>query len=248
MVLRGAPFLSSPAFRRSICDGFMQSHSQSAVSVVAGDAAPNGPTDLHVVAHFARTVEGTVVRWLGRQGTLSLYVCIASCSGKATSERNSASATPGNQTAPWDGGAASGPDVGASAKGDGGAQRLAPTDKLDILFDIDNSASMGDKQAYLARAIPDLINRLVNPNCVDVSGTVTGLSTMGLCPTGSVAEFPPVRDMHLGIVSSSLGSRLSETGVTSTFPNALCAPNATATPFAVSACTTTIRPTFWRGH
>src|SRR5450432_885777 len=28
-------------------------------------------------------------------------------------------------------------------------------DKVDLLFDIDNSASMGDKEAYLARAIPD---------------------------------------------------------------------------------------------
>src|SRR5579872_2675825 len=29
-------------------------------------------------------------------------------------------------------------------------------DKVDILFDIDNSASMGDKQDYLKAAIPDL--------------------------------------------------------------------------------------------
>src|SRR5580693_1526852 len=40
-------------------------------------------------------------------------------------------------------------------------------DKIDLLFDIDNSASMGDKQDYLASAIPDLISRLINPNCVD---------------------------------------------------------------------------------
>src|SRR5277367_6815623 len=40
-------------------------------------------------------------------------------------------------------------------------------DKLDILFSIDNSASMGDKQAFLVQAIPDLINRLITPNCVD---------------------------------------------------------------------------------
>ena len=43
-------------------------------------------------------------------------------------------------------------------------------DKVDILFDIDNSASMGDKQAYLSKAIPDLITRLVTPNCVDANG------------------------------------------------------------------------------
>src|SRR2546428_72687 len=37
-------------------------------------------------------------------------------------------------------------------------------DKIDLLFMIDNSASMGDKQEYLKLAIPDLVNRLVSPN------------------------------------------------------------------------------------
>ncbi len=86
--------------------------------------------------------------------------------------------------------------------------------KVDILFDIDNSASMGDKQALLELAVPDLINRLVNPNCLsnaDPTGmTVVGTSVAGDC-TGqaipSTSEFNAVHDMHLGIVSSSLGSR-----------------------------------------
>src|SRR6185436_7699855 len=33
-------------------------------------------------------------------------------------------------------------------------------DKVDLLFAIDNSASMGDKQQILADAVPDLINGL----------------------------------------------------------------------------------------
>src|SRR5579863_5358592 len=50
-------------------------------------------------------------------------------------------------------------------------------DKLDLLFMIDNSASMGDKQALLALAVPDMINELVTPNCVDlVTGAVVGVS------------------------------------------------------------------------
>src|SRR5580698_7153105 len=58
----------------------------------------------------------------------------------------------------------------------------ASIDKVDILFDIDNSASMGDKQAYLANAIPLLITRLVQPNCVDANGNVMGSSDlMGNC-------------------------------------------------------------------
>src|SRR6202042_3292824 len=81
--------------------------------------------------------------------------------------------------------------------------------KIDLLFDIDNSASMGDKQAYLAQAIPDLIARLVTPNCVDSGGNATGVAAdiNGNCSVGTV-EFPPVHDMHIGIVTSALGPRL----------------------------------------
>src|SRR5262245_66164762 len=43
-------------------------------------------------------------------------------------------------------------------------------DKVDLLFAIDNSASMGDKQAILADAVPDLINGLLKPRCVDGEG------------------------------------------------------------------------------
>jgi hypothetical protein len=82
-------------------------------------------------------------------------------------------------------------------------------DKVDLLFMIDNSASMGDKQALLAQAVPDMINRLVQPDCLDANGKPTGTSAQpdGTCPAGQKAEFPPVHDMHIGIVSSSLGGR-----------------------------------------
>jgi hypothetical protein len=80
-------------------------------------------------------------------------------------------------------------------------------DKIDILFDIDNSASMGDKQAYLGQAIPDLVDRFVNPRCLNTSRMSVGRSTAGVCPGGSSPEFAPVHDLHLGIVSSSLGKR-----------------------------------------
>jgi hypothetical protein len=84
--------------------------------------------------------------------------------------------------------------------------------KIDMLFDIDNSASMGDKQQYLIQAIPDLVDGLVNPNCIDnATSAITGKSMQGAgCPAGSNPEFPAVKDMHIGIVSSALGSRLSE--------------------------------------
>jgi hypothetical protein len=83
-------------------------------------------------------------------------------------------------------------------------------DKVDLLFMIDNSASMGDKQNLLALAVPDMINRLVSPNCLDANGNADGTTAQpdGTCATaGDKAEFPPVHDMHIGIVSSSLGGR-----------------------------------------
>jgi hypothetical protein len=94
-------------------------------------------------------------------------------------------------------------------------------DKIDILFDIDNSASMGDKQAYLEAAVPDLINRLVTPNCVLISDptVVKGVSVPDstgaascatIDPPNTQLEFPAVHDMHIGIVSSSLGPRLGD--------------------------------------
>jgi hypothetical protein len=93
--------------------------------------------------------------------------------------------------------------------GDGGPGPQAITTKVDLLFMIDNSPSMGDKQNLLALAIPNMIARMVSPNCLDSSGQPTGqqADSSGNCPTGSKPEFHPVQDMHIGIVTSSLGSR-----------------------------------------
>ncbi len=94
---------------------------------------------------------------------------------------------------------------------DSGPQPVDTSGKVDILFMIDNSASMGDKQEYLNAAIPDLISRLVQPNCLKADGvTIDGPSSAdgtGTCPAGDKVEFAPVHDMHLGVVTSSLGPR-----------------------------------------
>ena len=96
---------------------------------------------------------------------------------------------------------------------DGGVTQWGPTairsqavDKMDVLFAIDDSASMGDKQDLLAAAIPTFFNRLLNPDCVDGSGDHQP-GDDAACKTipGTKPEFPPVHDLHVGIVSSSLG-------------------------------------------
>lgn len=80
--------------------------------------------------------------------------------------------------------------------------------KIDILLAVDNSASMKDKQEILAAAVPELVERLIQPRCVDfLTGAPTGVSVdaEGLCAEGSKAEFPPIRDINVGVISSSLG-------------------------------------------
>ncbi|MES1173175.1 MAG: hypothetical protein ABUL62_02510 [Myxococcales bacterium] len=79
--------------------------------------------------------------------------------------------------------------------------------KIDLLFMVDNSASMADKQDILRAAVPVLVGRLVSPICLDASGAPTGVNSdpTGKCTVGT-PEFPPIADIHVGIVTSSLGS------------------------------------------
>lgn len=82
-------------------------------------------------------------------------------------------------------------------------------DKIDIVLAIDDSGSMADKQAILAVAVPDLVGALVNPPCVDTDNNVvaTPEGPLAECPEGSRREFEPVLDIHVGVLSSSLGTR-----------------------------------------
>ena len=97
--------------------------------------------------------------------------------------------------------------------GSGGSSNLAAVpltqsnvDKVDLLFMIDNSISMSDKQALLADAVPVLVQRLTDPVCFDDGGNPTGGTASTGCQPGSAPEFPPMTDIHIGIVTSSLGS------------------------------------------
>jgi hypothetical protein len=81
--------------------------------------------------------------------------------------------------------------------------------KIDLLFVIDNSRTMADKQSVLQSAVPDLVERLVNPNCVDPNTGVPGAPAPDPsteCGDKLIREFAPIRDIHVGIVTSSIGS------------------------------------------
>ena len=83
-------------------------------------------------------------------------------------------------------------------------------DKIDLLLVIDNSRSMADKQEILNLAVPDLVNELINPNCVYEDGTDSPqqpASPLDDCPeAGTDREFDPILDIHIGILTSSIGS------------------------------------------
>jgi hypothetical protein len=82
-------------------------------------------------------------------------------------------------------------------------------DKIDILLMIDNSGSMADKQDVLKVAVPKLIEALVNPKCVDEKGKPSPAQPKGPlegCPVqGTKREFDPIVNMHVGVMTSSLG-------------------------------------------
>lgn len=86
--------------------------------------------------------------------------------------------------------------------------RIAQTsvDKIDLLLMIDNSASMSDKQAILRLAVPDLVQRLVNPVCVTDDGRRGETPAPGAsCPVGQTREFNAIEDINVAVISSSLG-------------------------------------------
>ena len=61
-----------------------------------------------------------------------------------------------------------------------------PTDQVDLLFVVDNSQSMSDKQGELAKRVPELVAALTSP------------------PAGSGRK--AIGDLHVGVITSSLGS------------------------------------------
>jgi hypothetical protein len=118
-------------------------------------------------------------------------------------------------SATGDGGSPSAAGGGAGPGGSGGVtQAVDPVDsqktadKLDVLFVLDNSLGMASKQSVFAQSVDAFVSRLLNPRCVDAAGApVATQPTSGGEPCSSGArEFTPVADLHLGVITTSLGS------------------------------------------
>jgi hypothetical protein len=67
---------------------------------------------------------------------------------------------------------------------------------------------MGDKQKLLATAVPQLVDRLVVPRCVKSGSTEVRqrASLDEACPEGFAPEFHAVKDIHVAVITSSLGA------------------------------------------
>lgn len=157
-------------------------------------------------------------RWYARVCVAGVLVVVGGCGGKT-----------GRGNAAVSGGGAGATSHAATASGAGGANSeertrtgvsqpavdsggstgsRSPYDKVDVLFTIDNSLAMLDKQRILANGLPRMLRRLTNPDCVDparVRASLPSPDPEAACPDGLVREFAPLRDLHVGVITSSLG-------------------------------------------
>ena len=85
---------------------------------------------------------------------------------------------------------------------------VEPATAIDVLFMVGNWKELGDEQALLAEAVPQLLTQLLRPHCIRDDGAKLGPSELTSegpsCAEGKV-EFKPVNDIHIGVVTSSLG-------------------------------------------
>lgn len=148
----------------------------------------------------------------------------AQTGGTSSSQTGGASSTQtGGNTGVGNGGSGNvGNDgSGGALMGQGGGSMMpgqvvtgppVPTDQVDLLLMVDNSISMFDKQAVLAGSLPSMLLRLTSPNCLDAQGAPTGekADPSGHCSRGT-PEFTPVSDLHVGVITSSLGAHGGQT-------------------------------------
>ncbi len=88
--------------------------------------------------------------------------------------------------------------------------RTSAVNKIDLLFVVDNTGvdvrQAEDPQASRSRTCSSsLVNPPAStPRAAAVANQPSG--PLGTCPEGSTREFPPVLDIHVGVITSSLGT------------------------------------------
>jgi hypothetical protein len=150
----------------------------------------------------------------GNKGTAGAAGSSAAGSGAAAGSGNSAgNSSAGNDSGGMDSGGSSGTAGAAGApeipEVEEPGTRLTSTDKVDVLFVVDNSVSMSGMPNIISKSAGPFLRRLINPRCVDATGKASVTQPENAaqpCASGYSREFAPVKDMHIGAISSSLGS------------------------------------------
>lgn len=113
------------------------------------------------------------------------------------------------------------PDAGDDAAVDAGDDGDAGTNpdkasKIDLVLVVDNSRNVEVPQDLFAKSVPYLVDRLTRPACVNGLGNVVATTDKpdDPCPVG-VREFSPRTDIHVGVLSTSLGGHGAD----------ICGPN-----------------------
>jgi len=86
--------------------------------------------------------------------------------------------------------------------------RARAHDKLDLVLVVDNSPGMAEKQSLLQEAVSGLVRHLTLPVCLDERGrpTPTSPGDGESCPPGQSPADTLLKDIHVAVVSSSLGA------------------------------------------
>ncbi|MSP26132.1 MAG: hypothetical protein EXR75_13440 [Myxococcales bacterium] len=92
--------------------------------------------------------------------------------------------------------------------GGGGAAPVGPpkAERVDVLLVVDNSRSMGVAQQWLAATAQSLFGALASPPCVNTVGNFVTVTPSGSCPPESTRLFAPRADVHIAVITTSLGS------------------------------------------
>src|SRR4051812_39901346 len=144
---------------------------------------------------------------------LAFAAGLASCSPSASNVGGTAGAGGSTSLSTGTSGAGQGQDTDAGqhggsggGAGQGSSEPLPALKKVDLVFMIDNSISMSDKQGLLGRSVSELVGQLVQPPCIDSAGRRQAPpGPHADCPAGQRQAFEPVTDIHVAVISSSLG-------------------------------------------
>jgi len=175
------------------------------------DGASDSTVSTSAGGSGAATSAGGVGGTAGEAGSPPTDTTSSGATGGVGGNGGSAASGTNATTSATGGSNSGGGTAGAGPVGEVTSVPLAggETEQVDLLFVVDNSISMADKQELFQTGVPTLVERLINPVCVSLAdpddvALVAAPSTA--CPSGFEREFEPLTDVHVGIISTSLGA------------------------------------------